>query len=329
MPPMRRRPFARLTLAVLASLGLASGCLGDLGLFAGDEGDVAQGGTGAGGVDGGGWPDSPNKDVAQEAEGEAEASVPCSAVAGALKLISPECPGCMTDKCCAALEVCAGSDECLALVLCALSCTAGDTTCFGACTKQHPTGVDGAVPIVECATQSCRNACARCGGLGSLVSFGKSCDTCARKSCCQEGIACGKDPACFGYAECWTACPSGDAACTDACAKKFPGGATTVTAAASCLTASCASASCRPCGGLAVTFGKSAECGACIEKHCCAPAAACANDPACVGYIECIGACPAGDTACAATCGANFPKAKPKADALSTCLAAVTPACPC
>ena len=300
---MRRRLFARLTLALGASAGLASGCIGDLGLFTGDEGDIAQGGTGAGGVDGGGWPDSPDKDVTVEAE----ASVPCSAVAGALKLISPECPGCMTAKCCAELEVCAGSDECLALVLCALSCASGDTACWSACSKQHPTGIDGAMPIVECATQSCRTACARCGGLGSLVSFGKSCDACARKNCCAEGIACGKDAACFGYAECWTACPGGDTACTDACAKKFPGGSTEVAAAAKCLSASCASASCRPCGGLEVTFGKSAACGACIEQHCCAPAAGCANEPACVAYVDCVAHCSAGDTACSNLCSATFP----------------------
>jgi hypothetical protein len=141
----------------------------------------------------------------------------------------------------------------------------------------------------------------RCGGIGSAISLGTTCNECLATNCCSQAEACGNDPDCAGLTACVLTCKSDDTACQSACGTQYPNGATLAQPVADCLASSCATASCRPCGGLEITLGLSATCGACLEVSCCKVAAECANDAACVALVQCVMAC-SGDTTCQTQC---------------------------
>jgi len=323
----------RITLALVSSLSLLGAC-------SASGGDVAEGGRGAqagshslGGGGSGGVPSggASGGTIATGGTGTGATSSGGAATGGAsnncglkteLDTVNANCSACMNPACCPALQACTNNTECVAIVKCV---SGGGTNCAAG----HPTGQEHALELAACADDHCRWDCRKCGGLGDLVSFGQTCNTCLQTSCCKEGAACGHDNDCRAALQCFQLCPIGDAACQNDCLGKYNNGGVAGQALLSCSNQKCTTAQCQSCGGLANTLGKSAESQACVEANCCPSAAACANEPDCVAMVACALACPSGDQNCANTCASNHPTGAPLANTFAACFNGVPGGCPC
>jgi len=86
----------------------------------------------------------------------------------------------------------------------------------------------------------------------SLPTGMPACDTCLGQGCCEEDNACGNDAQCMSVVECMSGCEPGEGgdaavdasadstACLDACAQRFPAGASVLNALDGCLASTCA-----------------------------------------------------------------------------------------
>lgn len=121
---------------------------------AGEAGASGQGGTGGSTLTGG------SGGSAGEG-GSAGGGEPCPGVGEALGF-DATCSECLAEKCCKEATACQASNDCSAMLGCALECeiteTGPETTCLQACAGEHPDGLASYNAVVFCLGQAC-DAC--------------------------------------------------------------------------------------------------------------------------------------------------------------------------
>lgn len=164
-------------------------------------------------------------------------------------------------------------------------------------------------------------------GTGGAATYGDgACRACVATSCADEIDACKADPECPSFLSCLDACPLTQAGDADpGCLSLCPTGSGTESKKAVTEINLCrekgAGAACAACGRTPqqtysspilnqVCPNPSTEtnvCFICIDEKCCDTYQTCHDDPECEATKACLGACVAGDHACAKACTEQHP----------------------
>lgn len=186
--------------------------------------------------------------------------------------INPVCDQCMSTSCCSQLAACdpaQPNSPCGALVACILNCASTDDACNNACQTTYSAGAAQAQALVDCANNSCADACSSAVCTSGLTTNNEGCDVCLTGSCCTQFSNCAADTACY---DCLTG------ASTD-CSNNALLAAVDSCYAGSC-SAPCTTAICQ--SGLTTAVQ---ACDSCLTTNCCAAFTNCHNDAACNACI--------------------------------------------
>jgi hypothetical protein len=174
-----------------------------------------------------------------------------------------ECVMCADQMCCAELNGCQNTPECVALFNCLGPCADGDTACVDACAAAHQPGISAINALFKCLDTKCPSTCGPPdGGAGGATGAGGSphpvgdgganvcantanttaCGVCVHNNCCSTFTACTNTPACASFGDCVDMCAAGDTACENTCATKFPAGVAPLDALNVCGNANCKAA---------------------------------------------------------------------------------------
>ena len=145
------------------------GCAWAVGCSSDDDGDGGAGAAGASGAAGtggtaqGGTGGMLSGGTGGSSAGQAGSAgaEQCPGVGQALGF-DAACSECLSESCCKEATACQTSNDCTAMLGCALECeiteTGPETTCLQACAGEHPDGITGYNAVVFCLGQAC-DAC--------------------------------------------------------------------------------------------------------------------------------------------------------------------------
>jgi hypothetical protein len=202
-----------------ANGGAGPGTTGSANGGAGPVGPGPGPGPGAGGAP----PDTVTVGPGQGPSGAGGASQVCND-------FGDDCTGCISQECPERWCDCAENPECLAYFECTNGCSTNE--CFNTCAQQHSGGVSDAGLVLDCAGDSCQQACPGAEPLDP-------CTECFYEDCGDENDACTGEPDCWALYGCLIDCGPNDLNCQADCYDDHEAGIDPLQAVFECLEEEC------------------------------------------------------------------------------------------